>query len=243
MTPTEPMREVLRSYGIKKRIDVLPTGVPEDEFGNIDRAEARENSFLYKDYPFLKGHQILLYVGRVTREKNMDFILEHFKLLQTTHPDTRLVITGGGPYLAELKKKTARAELTEKVAFTGYVPREKVSELYAMADVFVFASKTETQGLVTIESMMSGTPVVAIGEMGTRIVMNGDNGGFMVPEDLEMFTRRVAELLDDRELWQRKSDEARRYSRNWSSRTMAETLLEVYRSLLEEKRAGQLEKT
>ncbi|WP_319562454.1 glycosyltransferase [Marispirochaeta sp.] len=236
ITPTEPMKQVLLSYGIKKQIDVLPTGVPEEEFGNVDRKEAQENSFLFSDYPFLKGHPILLYVGRVTREKNMDFILDHFSLIQESHPETRLVITGGGPYLGEMKKRAIKEQLSDKIAFTGYVPRDRVKDLYALANVFVFASKTETQGLVTIESMMSGTPVVAIGEMGTRIVMNGDNGGFMVPEDLEIFTGRVRELLDDPDLWQRKSDEARRYSKNWSSYTMAQTLNRIYLELIQQKK-------
>ena len=235
VTPTEPMKSVLRSYGIDRQIDVLPTGVPEDEFSSVDRDEIRKSSFLYDDFPFLKGKPVLLYVGRVTREKNMDFILDHFSKLQPTHPEARLVVTGGGPYLSELKRKARRLGIDEKIAFTGYVPRNRVRELYALADVFVFASKTETQGLVTIESMMTGTPVVAIGEMGTRIVMNGDNGGFMVPDDPEIFTDKVRSLLDSRELWEEKSREAREYSRSWSSRRMAEILKGIYEELLERK--------
>lgn len=235
ITPTEPMRQVLRSYGVDSDIKVLPTGVAEDDFSRLDRAAVKEDSFLYTDYPFLKGKPILLYIGRVTREKNMDFIINHFERLQKSHPETRLVITGGGPYLAELKKQALKKHLTEKIAFTGYVAREKVAELYALADVFVFASKTETQGLVTIESMMTGTPVVAIGEMGTKIVMNGDNGGFMVPEDCEIFTERVVQLLDDPELWREKSKEARAYSKQWSSRRMTEILMDIYTDLMHRK--------
>ena len=243
VTPSEAMREVLRSYGIKKQIDILPTGVPEEEFSEVDRAEVRRNSFLFTDFPFLKDRPLLLYVGRVSREKNMDFILNHFKRLQESHPDSRLIITGGGPYLAELKKHAMKEKLNGKIAFTGYVPREKVCELYALADIFVFASKTETQGLVTIESMMSGTPVVAIGEMGTKIVMNGDNGGFMVPEDQEIFTRRVIELLDSPELWREKSEEARQYAKQWSSRRMAGKLLTIYNELLANKQKLGLEES
>lgn len=237
ITPTEPMREVLRSYGVDADIKVLPTGVQEEEFIHVDRAEAKRNSFLYDEFPFLIDKPVLLYVGRVTREKNMDFIMNHFERLQHKHPEARLVITGGGPYLAELKKQALRNGLKDKIAFTGYVARHKVPELYALADLFIFASKTETQGLVTIESMMTGTPVVAIGEMGTRIVMNGDNGGFMVPDDLTLFTSRVEELLEKPELWRQKSAEAREYAKQWSSRRMTQTLVELYTDLIRRKEA------
>ena len=71
--------------------------------------------------------------------------------------------------------------------------------------------------------------------------MNGDNGGFMVPEDQEVFTRQVVELLDDRDLWNKKSEEARSYAKNWSSRAMAKTLLEIYEELIARKEAGTLE--
>ena len=239
VTPTEPMREVLSSYGIKKPIHVLPTGVPEDEFSSIGKDYARESSFLFDEYPFLKDNQVLLYVGRVTKEKNMDFLIDCFKVIREKAANVKLVITGGGKYLAELKKRARKEKLYDDIAFTGYIPREKVRFLYALADVFIFASKTETQGLVTIESMMSGTPVVAIGEMGTKIVMNGDNGGFMVPEDKEIFSSRVVELLTDKELWARKSQEALEYAKNWSSETMAARLLKIYRDLKKLKEESQ----
>ncbi len=235
VTPTEPMKEVLHSYGIKKPIHVLPTGVPEDDFAGLDRQDAAENSFLFKEFPGLKGNPLLLYVGRVTREKNMDFLMDCFKTVREQVPDLHFLITGGGPYLSELKKKVKKRDYGASVTFTGYVPKEKVKYLYAMADVFVFASKTETQGLVTIESMMAGTPVVAIGEMGTKIVMNGDNGGFMVSEDMELFSSKVLSLLTDNALWQRKSAEAVEYAKNWSSETMAERLFEIYRSIKKRK--------
>ncbi len=228
ITPTEPMKDVIHSYGVKKPIHVLPTGVQEDDFAGLDRKDARENSFLYTDFPKLQGKPIILYVGRVTKEKNMDFLIDSFQTVKKSVPDLHFVITGGGPYLSELKKKVKKMGFGDSVAFTGYVPKEKVKYLYAMADVFIFASKTETQGLVTIESMMAGTPVVAIGEMGTKIVMNGDNGGFMVPEDQAVFSSKVLSLLTDRDLWKRKSTEALEYAQKWSSETMAERLFKIY---------------
>jgi 1,2-diacylglycerol 3-alpha-glucosyltransferase len=104
-----------------------------------------------------------------------------------------------------------------------------------MWDIFTFPSKTETQGLVTLESMACGTPVVAIGEMGTKEVMQGDNGGFMTEDDPQDFYQKLKALLTDQGLYKSKSQEALAYAKNWSSQAMTEKLLEVYEKALKTK--------
>jgi glycosyltransferase involved in cell wall biosynthesis len=102
-----------------------------------------------------------------------------------------------------------------------------------MSDIFVFPSLTETQGLVTIEAMLSGTPVVAIGAMGTIQVMNGNNGGFMVQNDPREFISRVFDLLEDDELYRSKVEEAKRHAQGWTIETMTVKLEQIYRSTLD----------
>jgi glycosyltransferase involved in cell wall biosynthesis len=102
-----------------------------------------------------------------------------------------------------------------------------------MSDIFVFPSLTETQGMVTIEAMLSGIPVVAIGEMGTLEVMHGDNGGFMVKNDKDEFISRVFELLEDDDLSRRKVAEAKVHAQSWTIDVMAKELERIYRSALD----------
>ena len=94
--------------------------------------------------------------------------------------------------------------------------------------MFVFPSVTETQGLVTIEAMLSGLPVVAIGEMGTLDVMQGDNGGFMVKNDVTEFSDSVIDLLSDSKLYKTKSAEALEWGKQWSMNTLTPKLVELY---------------
>ena len=108
-----------------------------------------------------------------------------------------LVIVGGGPDLETLLKQADYLKLSKNVCFTGYQSRDDLAYFYNLADVFVFPSVTGTQGLVTIEAMMTGLPVVAIVEMGTADVMKGVNGGLMVKHDAEEFSAKVLELLSN----------------------------------------------
>ena len=143
-----------------------------------------------------------------------------------------LVIAGDGPYRAALEKMARKLGLEEKVLFLGFVAKAKMKELYNLAEVFVFASRVESQGMVVIESMMARTPVVAIGEMGTKELMDGDNGGFMVEADIEPFAAKVRLLLSDPELRRRKGEEAFVHAQKWTNDRSARKVQELYESLV-----------
>lgn len=236
ISPTEPMKAVLQSYGITCPITVVPTGIPEDDFRGVDKEEERRSSRWLLQFPSLRGKRILLYVGRVGQEKNLDFLLDVVERVQRHRQDTVLVVAGNGPYLQTFQAHVSERGLQDAVLCLGYVQREELKYLYALADVFTFASVTETQGLVTIEAMMCGTPAVAVGRMGTKEVMAGDNGGFMVDEDPEAFAQAVVRLLDDPELYGQKSAEARAYAQNWTAAKMALRIEALYGRVLEEHR-------
>jgi glycosyltransferase involved in cell wall biosynthesis len=231
VAPTARMRDVLLKYGVEAPISVIPTGFQEACFTGVNRAQEKQNSPLYEKFPQLKGKRVLLTVGRVGKEKNHEFLVNVMAQLKDRDPDAMWLVVGDGPYRQEIEAKLAAHGLTDRTVFTGYMAREQVKHAFALADVFMFASKTETQGLVTVESMSVGTPVVAIGEMGTRDVMNGDNGGYMMKEEVGPFADRVHQLLNDEFLHVAKSAEARRYSRRWTSSAQAEKMMGVYRSI------------
>jgi len=236
ITPTEPMKAVLQSYGIECPITVVPTGIPEEDFQGIEKATERRQSQWLLQFPQMRGKKVLLYVGRVGQEKNVDFLIDVLERVHRTVPDAFLVLAGNGPYLNTFKANVASRGLADSVLCLGYVNRAELKHLYALADVFTFASVTETQGLVTIEAMMCGTPAVAIGKMGTKEVMAGDHGGFMVDEDVEAFAAAVSRLLTDPALYQAKSAEARAYSELWTAGRMARRIETLYEQVLKDYR-------
>ena len=231
--PTERIQNVVKDYKIDRESKILPTGIP-NHVAEIKKGQKQLfHNQLYKGFPLKKKKRILLYVGRVVKEKNLEFLFPVLDKVKKVYPDTMLVIVGGGPELEPLQKKATELKLSKNICFTGYQNRDDLAYFYKLADVFVFPSVTETQGLVTIEAMMTGLPVVAIGEMGTVDVMQGNNGGFMVKNDVTEFYEKVIELLSNKELHKQKCEEALAWSKKWSLPDLTNTLVEYYEEAIE----------
>jgi glycosyltransferase involved in cell wall biosynthesis len=233
IVPTPQIGEVVKQYNIKKRTHLLPTGIDPALFTHDDEEITAYRGLLEQKYPRLKSKRILLFAGRISGEKNIDFLLAIAPLIIKKHPEVAFLFAGNGPDLHLFEKEAARLGVADACVFTGYLDREDLALTYGMSAIFVFPSLTETQGLVTIEAMLSGTPVVAIGAMGTLMVMGGDNGGFMVKDDKDEFVRRVFDLLEDDELYRRKVAEAKEHAQVWTIDTMAIKLEKIYQGTIE----------
>lgn len=230
IVPTTQIQAVVHKYRKKTKTSLLPTGIDIDMF-NHDAAEVysfREK--MEERFPQIKGKRILLFAGRVVKEKNIGFLINIFPDILAKHSDVVLLIAGNGPDMDYYQDEAQKAGIKDNCVFTGYFNRDELALVYAISELFVFPSLTDTQGLVTLEAMLSGTPVVAIGVMGTITVMGGDNGGFMVKNDPAEFTARVLELLADPELRQKKSIEAKAHARSWSIDELTKELLNIYKS-------------
>jgi glycosyltransferase involved in cell wall biosynthesis len=233
ITPTPQIQDLVRKYNAKKTTYLLPTGIDPKIFSckSDDAAAFRER--MEQRFPRLRGKRILLFAGRIAREKNISFLLDIAPIIVKKHPDAIFLIAGNGPDLVYYEEEAQALNVAEHCIFPGYLDRQDLALIYAMSEIFVFPSLTETQGLVTIEAMISGIPVVAIGAMGTITVMNGDNGGFMVKNDQNEFIQRVFELLEDPDLYQRKVAEARVHAQAWTIDTMAAKLEQVYHVVID----------
>jgi glycosyltransferase involved in cell wall biosynthesis len=149
-------------------------------------------------------------------------------------PDVLLVIAGEGPAEAHLRALAAKLGLDANVLFIGYLERTRgLLDCYRAADAFVFASRTETQGLVLIEAMAQGTPVVSTAVMGTVDVLSGAGGAVVVPEETTAFAAAVAGVLRDPQRREELSHRAREDAVRWSSRLMAERLARLYEGVIE----------
>jgi glycosyltransferase involved in cell wall biosynthesis len=139
---------------------------------------------------------MMLYVGRVAHEKNIGFLLIVAKLLSDVMPDVLLVIAGEGPALSSLRNSVKEHSIENNVQFIGYLDRNtQLNSCYKAADVFVFSSKSETQGLVILEAMAQGTPVVAIAELGTASILIEGKGALISTENESEFVQKVHSIL------------------------------------------------
>lgn len=228
VVPSMAMRERLEEYGVSVPMNVLPTGIPMGRFSGGDGLRFRERHGLSAEQP------CVLFVGRVAFEKNIDFLIESLSLARREVPNLILLITGEGPAKRALHRQAEALGLSEAVRFIGYLDRRhELPDCYAAADGFVFASRTETQGLVLLEAMAMGLPVVALAAMGTRDILSPGRGCLTPEDDVAAFAAAMIRLLCDPALRSRLSQEARDYAREWADDRMAAKLAECYRRILE----------
>jgi glycosyltransferase involved in cell wall biosynthesis len=224
IVPSQAMFDVLRGYGIERPIEIIPTGVDQVFFRRGDGAKFRA------EHGVPDARPMLVHVGRLAHEKNIDFLLHMLRELLATVPDVLLVIAGEGPAEKHLRGLAGRLELNGSVKFTGYLDRSStLLDCYAAGDAFVFSSRTETQGLVLLEAMAQGTPVVSVSELGTRDILREGQGALVSPEHTGEFAQRVAKLLRDSGMRAWLAAAARHHARHWSSRRFAERKVEFYR--------------
>jgi glycosyltransferase involved in cell wall biosynthesis len=229
ISPSEPMKRELESYGINCPIYTLSFGVDIEEFSHEIKWNVRESLNLPTE-------DLLLYAGRLGKEKNLEFLLHSFGLLLSQRPTARLVIAGDGPHREALKHYTESLRLTRYVTFTGFLKREDLVDLYKQATLFVFSSKTDTQGLVIMEAMMAGTPVVAVNILGPLGVIDQGKTGILVNEDEEEFADACLNLLVNEDERNKIGVAAREWARTNSAQESTRKLLDIYSTYLNVKK-------
>jgi glycosyltransferase involved in cell wall biosynthesis len=221
------MLSVLQSYGVNTPAAIIPTGI---EFARFNGGDGSRFRSLY-DIP--TNRPVLLHVGRLAFEKNIDFLLRMLVRVRETIPDVLMVIAGEGPARRALESLSAELGLTAHCRFVGYLERESsLVDCYCAGDVFVFASRTETQGLVLLEAMALGTPVVSTAVMGTREVLENGHGCLVAEEDEAEFASKAVCLLADSSLRATLGDQARARASAWSVPALAGRMIELYRNLI-----------
>lgn len=223
VVPSTAMRERLGTYGVTSPMHVLPTGIPVQRFTG-----GRRQAFRYK-HGILSTRPVALFVGRVAHEKNIGFLLEALVHARQKRADILLVIAGEGPATQDLKDQVIKLGLRDNVQFIGYLDRaQELPDCYASADVFVFASRTETQGLVLLEAMAAGLPVVALAEMGTMDILGPGRGAISPLPEPRAFGNVLADFLNRPSAWKHLAAEAPVYAAEWSDQAMARRLALLY---------------
>jgi 1,2-diacylglycerol 3-alpha-glucosyltransferase len=228
--PSESMKEILvRDYGLEERYTVIPTGT------NLEPYQRADGKTLRKE----KGWQdetILISVGRLAPEKNWVTLLHAFAKVYLEHPNLRLVLIGDGPAKESLQTLASELGIAEQVTFTGTIHFEEIPAYLKAADAFSFASVTETQGLVTIEAMAAGLPVVAVDGSGTRDIVEHGKQGYLVENDANALAKGLNQLLSDPGQMKRFSHNALKKAKAFDVNQLGKQIINVYEQAIQDKR-------
>jgi 1,2-diacylglycerol 3-alpha-glucosyltransferase len=226
IVPSRAMADVLRGYGVEAPLHVLPTGIDLPKFATGDGAGFRRLHGLDADQP------VLVHVGRLAHEKNIGLLLEMLAILRRTIPRACLLVAGEGPAAPHLRSRAVALGLEGHVRFVGYLDRRgSLQDCYRAGDLFVFSSKTETQGLVLLESLALGVPLVALPALGARDIVEPGRGAAAAPEDAAGFAAVVESLLLDPGRRSRMALEAVRFAAEWDTTAVAGRLARLYEEI------------
>lgn len=238
-----PSRAIARRMSLfhpKSPISIVPTGVRIERFQNGDGARVRAR------YGITLGELVLLYVGRLGPEKNLDFLLSTLAPLlgekqgekqdeenkKQSAPRVRLMIVGGGPVLEKLQNLARQLGISRDVIFTDFVEPQQIPDYFAAGDIFTFASRTETQGVSISEALAAGLPCVVVGALGAAEALQPEINGLVVPPDETAFREAVARLIECEALRRQMAAAARLHAPQLTLDKSVDDLLTIYHGVL-----------
>jgi 1,2-diacylglycerol 3-alpha-glucosyltransferase len=231
--PSESMREILvAQYGLKNNFTVIPTGIDLDSYHTADGERIRKKRRWDKDI-------VMISVGRLASEKNWDTLLRAAALVIQAIPHFRLVLIGDGPDRKDLEALAKELGIQRRVTFIGSRPFSEVPSYMKAANLFGFASITETQGLATLEAMAAGLPVVAVDASGTRDILNHGQQGYLVENNAEALAAAVKKLLSNPERMKKFAHAAYKRAQSFNIENLTKSLLDVYEQAIYTKKKNR----
>jgi len=223
VTPSNSMKKILISYGVTKPIEPIPTGVNISDYENpYTRAEIAEKWGVPQD------KKLLLYVSRIAKEKNVDFLFEAIRKLASKRNDFHILLIGGGPELKYYRSMLNQWNIDQIVTFTDMLPKKETNRYFGAADIFVFPSITETQGIVITEAMAAGVSAVAVNKMGPSDIIEDGVDGFLTDLKTDVFTAKIESLLDDENLRKQMAERAKENAKKFSVEATSDQMEKLY---------------
>lgn len=218
VAPSAQVRDRFAQQGVTTPMDVVPTGIRPALFqGGAPREELQD------------GDEVCLYIGRLAFEKSIDAVVRVFQRLHQERPTARLWLVGDGPARKSLEKLVTELGLQDCVRFFGFVQRDQLRDFIASSKLFLFASLTETQGLVLLEAQAGGLPVVAFEASGVNEAVDPEKTGYLVEVGREdLMAAAAGRLLEENELWESFSSCAVSWAEKFSLERMGEQLVCLY---------------
>lgn len=231
ITPSMASKRWLRRHNVHTPIDIVPTGI--QDYTVSDRVSTRLNFGVRDD------QLVALYVGRLAKEKNLDVLIQAMALQMKRHKHLEFWLVGDGPYRAACEELAAKLGIAQRTRFLGFVDRPKVESFYVLADFFVFASTTETQGLVVQEAMNNGLPTVVAKGGGASLAIEDGVTGLIGAPTQESLSQLIGTLVVNERLREDIGAAARAASLHFGVDGMAKRMEEIYRQVVEERRIAE----
>ena len=218
--PSPQIKKILEEYGVKTPIVLCPTGVDiEGSQNGVNEELVKKNLGIKKD------KKILLFASRMCREKSVDIVVKAFPRILKNIPESILILSGDGPLKKKIRTQIKKINVDGKIILKGYLSRPDLYAHYKQADLFIFPSVSETQGLVVLESQMFGTPVVGVSQNGVQMIMENNRGGLLAKR---RNPREIADLcislLKNKSLYEQKSKEALENAQNWRTQKFTDIM-------------------
>ncbi len=230
IAPTEKVRQSLLEYGVTKPIHVIPTGIDVSRFLPEQYTE-EEVTAARAEFGLAKDHFVVLVLGRVTKEKSIDVVLEAMPALFSKHENARLLLVGDGQYRPQLEEQAKTLGISDKVIFGGFRPWENIGLYYQAGDVFVSASQSETQGLTFVEAMAAGLPVVARDDLCIRGVVEDGTTGLLFTTT-EGLSSRLEQLMENKDLAHALSENGKAKAASLSAEAFGRHVEALYQTVI-----------
>jgi 1,2-diacylglycerol 3-alpha-glucosyltransferase len=231
--PSESMREILiNQYGLKNNFTVIPTGIELGAYQTANGEKIRKKRNWEKDI-------VMISVGRLAPEKNWGLLLQATALVLKDYPRFRFVLVGDGPERKGLEDLAKELGIRKSVTFIGSLSFSEIPSHMKAANLFGFASVTETQGLATLEAMAAGLPVVAVEASGTRDILKHGQQGYLVENDPEALAVGIRKLLANPDRMQRFAEAAYKRAQSFNIERLTEKLLDVYEQAIYAKKKNR----
>ncbi len=238
IVPSYKIRELVEIYKVKCPVVVIPTGIELTEHPKSAGDKAR----LLESFGVKDNGKVLVSVSRISKEKNIDELIDYMPALLKEDPAVSLLIVGGGPHLDKLKEKAEKLGLSESVRFTGMIPKEEVYRYYQLGDIFVSASTFETQGLTYVEALANALPLVCREDKCLIDIIGQGENGFTYTDNAG-FVRHILTILDDRALHQRMAEESVRKSLAFSKDVFVAAVEQLYTDVIAKRASGEPEQS
>ena len=225
IVPSEKMMGQLEKININLPFHLVPTGVDIDNF-HLELSSIEKNN-LKSQLDLDKDTKVLIYIGRIAKEKNLDELIDFLPNLISKNHNIKMVLVGDGPYLNHMKDKVKKLNLENHVRFTGVIPHEETYKYYHIADIFVSASTCETQGITYMEALASSLPLVCrYEEVLDNVIENGYNS--FTYTDEEEYIKSIIEILEMDEEYAQLKNNAFKSSLKFSKEIFANNVEKVY---------------
>lgn len=231
IVPTKKTYDLFKEkYNYARSVHIVPTGIPLDKYFSENYKE-EDIMNLKKKYKIEENDFVVLFVGRIGREKNVEFLINNHSALVKKNKHAKLLIIGDGPQMEELNKKVEKQKLTHNVIFTGKVPYENIGLYYQLATVFSTASNTETQGLTVIEALAASLPIVVLNDEAFKTAVLEDLNGYIFDNKKE-YIKIMNKLMNEEEKLKDLKIQARNSAETHSDKYFADRILTVYETAI-----------